>query len=112
MKLFFFLLLTFTLFKPVFSQKQTLSKGKWIINLIPNDTVVIPFYLNVEINQSGKYQFSILNGEESIQIVNHQFKNDSLFIELLSTESGIIMQKVINTKYPFLEISLIKIVLI
>ena len=65
-----------------FSQTNKLEEGRWKIKLIPNDSTSIPFFFDVSTNSNGTYSFSIVNGEEIIEIQNHKFKDDSLYIEL------------------------------
>ena len=64
------------------AQEIQISPGKWKVKLLPNDSIEMPFFFEIKLNQSKKYNFTILNGEERINILNYKQKEDSLFIEL------------------------------
>ena len=61
---------------------SSLVPGKWKFQLIPNDSITIPFFVEIHVNKFNHYNFTIINGKENIEITSYKKKKDSLFIEL------------------------------
>ncbi len=80
--IFFLLLLTTNAL--LFSQEKTtiLSEGKWKFQLIPNDSITIPFFVEIKHDKETKYLFTIINGKENIKVSSIKSEKDSLIIEL------------------------------
>lgn len=68
----------------VFCQSNSveLSEGKWKFQLIPNDSVTIPFFVEINKDHELNYHFTIINGKENIEVSTIKSEKDSLFIEL------------------------------
>ncbi|MEZ4937739.1 MAG: TlpA disulfide reductase family protein [Crocinitomicaceae bacterium] len=78
--LLFFVSISFL--NPSLAQSNTLEEGRWKIKLIPNDSISIPFYFDVKIEENQKLIFAIVNGDENIEINSYKIIDDSLYIYL------------------------------
>lgn len=82
MQKFFFLLLFCCLPFIGLSQNKSIANGSWKIKLILNDTTQLPFFFEIQDDKQKGKKFSIINGSETIEIVDYKSKGDSLIIDL------------------------------
>lgn len=89
------LLITFTVSAKK-TKFPTLKTGDWTGNLQLNEITKLPFKVQIEKADSKKtttnYHFSILNGEEKIDLENALFENDSLHISFASFNSKLVLK--------------------
>lgn len=75
------------------NKKINIKSGKWVSELKLNDNDILPYNLII----GEDFSFTVLNGEERIQLEEPVFKNDSLYLKFPYFNSELVF-KVVNKK--------------